>query len=133
MEDIRFKLVADWIITARCPLRCEHCIVGELVANANERSHLELNTRECKDLIDFLHTHGTRVLSITGGEALTRPDLFEIIDYGRAKGMKVCLYTTGLPFINLKTGELRVEYVGRVLGRVDFLGISIDTFHDDAY
>lgn len=133
MDTVPFKLVADWIITARCPLRCEHCIVGELVANAKERVGRELSTEECKQLIDFLHHNGTRVLSITGGEALTRPDLFEIVDYGRAKGMKVCLYTTGLTFINIRTAELKTEYVRKVLERVDFLGISIDTFHDDAY
>ncbi len=132
MDTVKFKVVADWIITARCPLRCEHCIVGELVANASDRMGDELTTQECKDLIDYLFDHGTRVLSITGGEALTRKDLFEIIGYGREKGMKVCLYTTGLTFINSQTRELRTEHVRMVLSNTDFLGISLDTFHDDA-
>lgn len=133
MTPPKFKIVADWIITALCPLRCEHCIVLELVTNAKARKAEELNTKECKELVDFLYEHGTRVLSITGGEPLTRSDLFEIIDYARAKGMKVFLYTTGLRFIDLSTGKLRTEYVQQVLGRVDYLGISLDTFHDDTY
>src|SRR3989344_2272580 len=111
MEELKFKIVADWIITARCPLRCDHCIVGELVEHAKERKNEELDTQEGKELIDFLYEHGTRALSITGGEALTRKDLFEIIDYGRAKGLKAYLYTTGLPFIDFTRGTLRTDYV----------------------
>lgn len=133
MPQPQFKIVTDWIITARCPLRCEHCIVGELVENAKDRKDQELTTQECKDLIDYLFDHGSRVLSITGGEALTRKDLPEIMDYGRERGMKVFLYTTGLPFINLITGKLNTQRITQVLSRVDFLGISLDTFHDDAY
>ncbi len=133
MDTLKMKKVIDWIITSDCPLRCEHCIISKLVYNSKSIKDEELTTLECKELIDFLYDQGARALSITGGEALTRNDLFEIIDYGRAKGMKVFLYTTGLSFINLKTEKLQSERVQQVLSRIDFLGISLDTFHDDAH
>lgn len=133
MEPLKLKTVVDWIITASCLLRCDHCIVRELVDNARARKDQELNTIECKEMIDWLWEHGARALSLTGGEVLTRKDLFELIDYARARGLKVYLYTTGLPFVNSQTGELRTDIVRRTLGRIDFLGISLDTFHNSAY
>ncbi len=133
MENLKLKTVIDWIITANCPLRCEHCIVGALVANAENERQKELDTAECKKLVDFLHQHGARALSITGGEALTRKDLFEIIDYARLKRLKVFLYTTGLSFINTSSGEMRSGFIRKVLSRIDFLGVSLDTYHDAAY
>ncbi len=133
MSTLQLKLVADWIITARCPLRCDHCIVLELVSNANQRRHEELTTLECKQLVEFLYRHGTRAISITGGEALTRPDLFEIIDHAHKVGLKVYLYTTGLTFMNSMTRRFSTEMARRALSRVDFLGISLDVYHDVAH
>lgn len=131
-DNIVFKIVADWVITATCPLRCRHCIIKKLVDNGMATHHSELTTAECKSLIDFLYTKGTRVLAITGGEALTRKDIFEIFNYAKSKAMSINLYATGLSFFDIKTKKLNYEQLDNVLNRVDFLGISIDTFHDEA-
>jgi MoaA/NifB/PqqE/SkfB family radical SAM enzyme len=79
-----------------------------------------------------LYNKGSRVISVTGGEALTRKDIFEIFDYAKSKTMSVNLYVTGLSFFDLITKKLRYDQIDKVLEQVDFIGISINTFHDDA-
>ena len=132
-DKIKFKIVADWIITAKCPLRCEHCIIRTLIDNADVNKHLELTTTECKALIDLLHSKGSRVISFTGGEALMRSDIWKIFDYAKSKEMLINLYVTGLSFYSLENKRLRYRQIDKVLDRVSFLGISIDTFHDCAH
>lgn len=131
-NNIKFKIVADWIITAVCPLRCKHCIIRKLVDNGHKTNKSELTTAECKSVIDLLYEKGSRVISVTGGEALTRKDIFDIFDYAKLKGMQINLYVTGLTFFDIKTKKLRYNELNKVLDRVSFLGISIDIFHDNA-
>ena len=80
----------QWLTTAGCNLRCAHC-----GTNAGERTQEELTTAEIKTVIDDLAILGTRLLQLTGGEPLTRKDLWEVLAYAAEKGIEYSLVTNG--------------------------------------
>lgn len=74
--------------TYGCNLNCVHCFNPTHTANSRE-----LSTDDLKHVIDQLAAAGTLYFGFTGGEALTRPDLFELLVYAKGKGMLVSLLT----------------------------------------
>lgn len=79
----RAPMTVAWEITRACPLRCQHCR-----AEAQpRRDPAELTTEEGYRLIDDAAGMGTRVLVITGGDPLARPDVFDLITAVRDSGM----------------------------------------------
>lgn len=78
------------VITHKCNYSCEHC-----GTNAGKPLKDELTTDEIKKVINEMGEMGVKKLSITGGEPLTRPDLFEILTLAKNKGMKVGFVTHG--------------------------------------
>jgi MoaA/NifB/PqqE/SkfB family radical SAM enzyme len=65
-----------------------------------DRSCEEMDTGEIVPLIDELHRGGMRRLGLTGGEALLRDDLPEIIRHARQKGIYVTVNSNGLLVID---------------------------------
>jgi len=116
------KPVVVWNLTRRCNLFCMHCY-----ADAHDRDYPgELTTEEGRALLDDLAAFGTPVVLFSGGEPLTRPDIFELADYARAKGLRCVLSTNGT-LITPETAQ-------RILDSgFTYAGISIDgigTVHD---
>ena len=94
----------------------------------------ELTTQEVKDMVDVLYDGGARVMTVTGGEPLVRKDISEILKYIHEKGMKICLYTSGVPFLDQSTGELDPNgLIKEVISNIDFIGISLDLYHKQSY
>jgi len=69
-----------WETTAGCNLECKHC-------RRLEVSH--------KILIEQIAETGRPVLIFSGGEPLIRPDIFELADYAKQKGLLIALATNG--------------------------------------
>lgn len=82
------RLIA-WEITSGCNLNCVHCR-GSSTSRVPEG---ELSTEEAKHFIDEVVEFGNPILIITGGEPLTRSDVFEIARYGTEVGLRVVLAT----------------------------------------
>jgi len=80
------------MVTDKCNLRCTMCGACDYTPG----DHHMLSTEEWKAVIASAATLGTRVVSLTGGEALLRKDLFDIIACARSHGMAVHLNTNGL-------------------------------------
>ncbi|MBI4612116.1 MAG: radical SAM protein [Planctomycetes bacterium] len=80
----------QWLTTSACNLRCAHC-----GTNAGRPARDELSTAEMKDIVDQLAALGTDEIQLTGGEPLVRPDLFEILRYAAARGIRYTLVTNG--------------------------------------
>ena len=76
--------VIGWEITAQCNLTCPHCYSA-----AAKRPHDEMNTDECRQVIDSLERIGAEEIGWTGGEPLLREDLEELIIYAKDKGIKL--------------------------------------------
>lgn len=84
------KMVA-WEVTRSCNLACVHCR-----ASSKKGPYPgELTTQECFKVIDDIVSFANPVIIFTGGEPLLRNDIFEIIEYGRSKGLVMVMAPNG--------------------------------------
>jgi len=84
-------LVLSWNITRKCNLKCPHCYI-----NATTQEPInELTTEEAKTLIDQICEVSSPLLILSGGEPLLRQDVYELVRYGAAKGLKMGLGSNG--------------------------------------
>ena len=104
----RAPFLVIWETTQACALACAHCRAS---AQPN-RDPLELSTEEGQRLIRETAEMGTPLLIFSGGDPVNRPDLLDLIRYGKSQGLRVatipaatdCL-TRGLVF-DLKAAGL---------------------------
>lgn len=115
----RAPLLIYWEATRACELACIHCR-AEAVA---QRHPLELRTGEVRRLFDQIAAFGwprPPHLVITGGDPLQRPDLFELIAYGRGLGIPISVTPAG-------TERLTPAIIARLqTSGVSSLGLSLD-------
>ena len=110
----RLQLVA-WEITRNCNLFCAHCR-----ASAGKVQHSgELTVEECLSLIDQITKAGNPILILTGGEPLTRKDVFPIARYAVSRGLRVVMGANG----TLISKEIAAQMKDVPISRV---GISLD-------
>jgi len=111
--------VVVWNVTRRCNLHCVHCY-----AAATDRAYEgELTTEEGLRVIDDLADFGVPVVLFSGGEPLTRPDLFTLSRYARDRGLRAVLSTNG----TLITPEVAREVQAQGFS---YAGISLDGLSD---
>ena len=79
-----------WDLTAKCNLKCKHCVVS-----AGEESPEELNFDECCSLIDQFANFGVGQLILSGGEPMVRKDFFEVAEYAAGRGILIQVATNG--------------------------------------
>lgn len=111
--------VVVWNITRKCNLSCIHCYTD----SENKNYEGELTFDDGKNIIDDLSSFKIPALLISGGEPLMRNDVFDLISYGNAKGLRITLSTNG----TLITKEIaqKIKDVG-----VRYVGISLDGIGD---
>ncbi len=107
--------VVIWNLIRRCNLTCKHCY--SISADTNFKG--ELSTEEVYSVLDDLRQYGVKVLILSGGEPLMRPDIFDISHRAREMGFYVGLSTNGtlIDYDNIN----QIAAVG-----YDYVGISID-------
>lgn len=114
-----------WEITRRCNLRCVHCRSS---SEMEMKGHPDFSTEEAYRLIDDIVSYAQPVVVLSGGEPLTRKDVFEIARYGTNKGLRMCLATNG----TLVTDDIceKIKQSG-----IRIVSLSLDgadaTVHDD--
>jgi radical SAM protein len=79
-----------WEVTRACAYACVHCRADA----QHKRDPNELDTEEALGLIDRLSEFGSPILVFTGGDPMMRRDLFELIAYANAKGLRCSLTPT---------------------------------------
>lgn len=80
-----------WEVTRSCNLSCVHCR-----ASAERGPYPgELTTDESMRFIDDIVKFSKPVIILTGGEPLMREDIFEITEYGTAKGLRMVMAPNG--------------------------------------
>jgi radical SAM protein with 4Fe4S-binding SPASM domain len=99
-------------MTKGCNLRCVWCY-----NNAQTPLKNELTTDQWKKCIDRLSGNECTLI-FTGGEALTRKDLFEIADHAKQLGFKTQLFTNGTLIDPQKAREIAHAF--------DYVRITID-------
>jgi MoaA/NifB/PqqE/SkfB family radical SAM enzyme len=114
-----------WEITRRCNLRCVHCRSS---SEMEMKGHPDFSTEEAYRVLDDIVSYAQPVVVLSGGEPLTRKDVFEIAQYGTAKGLRMCLATNG----TLVTDDIceKIKQSG-----IRIVSLSLDgadaTVHDD--
>ncbi len=108
------RMVA-WELTRNCNLACVHCR-----ANAASGPHEgELSTGECKKIIDDIVGFSSPTVILTGGEPLLRPDLFDIIEYGQEKALRMVIAVNGTLVDENTAGKLKASGIRRVSLSID--------------
>ncbi len=110
------------MMTTKCNIRCKMCTVWK------QQHDREMTTEEVKRVIDQGIALGAKNIYFTGGEALLRPDIFELIDYAQRPGVVTTLNTNG----SLITEELAKKIVRSKLRSLSFSIDSADPEIHDA-
>ncbi|WAZ26363.1 mycofactocin radical SAM maturase [Streptomyces cinnabarinus] len=80
-----------WELTYACNLACVHCL-----SSSGRRDPRELDTAECRSVIDELQRMQVFYVNIGGGEPTVRPDFFELVDYAVDHRVGVKFSTNGV-------------------------------------
>jgi len=72
-----------WEITRRCNLRCVHCRSS---SEMEIQGHPDFSLEEAYRLIDDIVSYAQPVVVLSGGEPLTRTDVFDIARTARTRG-----------------------------------------------
>jgi len=107
--------VVVWNVTRRCNLKCVHCYTD----SCNMDYAGELTNAEGRALIDDLAGFGIPALLFSGGEPLTRKDLFELAGHAVGKGLRPVLSTNGT--LIDEPAARRLKELGFI-----YIGISLD-------
>jgi len=105
------KPIVVWNCTRSCNLRCVHCY------SQSQCQHYEgeLTTDEGKRLLDSLAAFGAPVVLFSGGEPLMRHDLYELVQYANAAGLRAVISTNGTlitPEAAERLKNFNLSYVG---------------------
>jgi len=107
-------------LNSKCNLHCLGCY--SYIEDRN--SKVELSLDDWKMFIDQLSECGVRNLVISGGEPFLRPDIKEICEYIRSKGIETLEIITN--------GTLDTDKYLPVLPLIDALNVSIDGYNDES-
>ena len=83
-----------WEMTVACDLSCRHCRADAI----GDRDKLELSTEEGMALMRDVKAMGSHLI-LTGGDPLKRPDLFELIAYGRSIHLPIAITPAVTPLL----------------------------------
>ena len=100
-----------WETTGACNLRCVHCRREWDDAPPNELSTNEVKHHIIDAIVD---ARWGSILVFSGGEPLMRPDLFELLEYARARGVISALATNATlvdPTLAKRLADLGVSRV----------------------
>lgn len=108
--------------TARCNLRCAHCLGGNYVGNSNG----ELTFEEKVGIYDQMVDMGVHEVLIGGGEPFIDNTLIDFLKEGAKRHINQKVFTNGL----LLNDELINEIKNLPLG---YISVSMDGACDDSY
>ena len=83
--------VVAWETTRRCALACRHC----RGAAADREYPGELSTDEGKRLLDAIAAFARPIVILTGGEPMSRDDIYELAAYGTKLGLRMVMAPCG--------------------------------------
>ncbi len=112
-----FRPVVFWNITYKCNLKCQHCYIKAM----EKESPYELSTEEAQSLVLEMSDMGIPLLVISGGEPLTRRDLFEIVEPIARRGRPKLALSTNGTLITKDVAVMLKDY------GFSYVGVSIDS------
>ncbi len=112
---MKAPVILAWELTRACNLDCLHCRASA----TPDRDPAELSTFQGRRLLSDLAGLGTRMMILSGGEALMRPDALELARYGAQTGLRMTLATNGALVTPELAREIRASGVVRVSVSLD--------------
>ncbi len=112
-----------WETTVACNLECAHCRRLEV---SRELARSDLTTAEGRRLIDQIAEVGSPILVFSGGEALMRPDVFDLAEHANERRLPTALASNG----SLIDGAMAAKIVAAGFRRVS---ISLDGAGPDTH
>jgi radical SAM peptide maturase, mycofactocin system len=89
-QGLQSPICLTWEITFGCNLRCVHCL-----SSSGKRRRGELTTEEAKHLLDEWAAMKVFYINVGGGEPMSRPDFFTLMDYALDNHIGVKFSTNG--------------------------------------
>ncbi|MFH1731997.1 MAG: radical SAM protein [Planctomycetota bacterium] len=83
--------IVAWEVTRRCPLNCAHC----RGAARDEDYAGEHSTGEGMRLIDGIASFASPILILTGGEPMSRGDVYDLARHATGRGLRVAMSPCG--------------------------------------
>lgn len=78
-------------IIHKCPNKCLHC------SSCSDMTRtMKLDTDKILSIINSAKALNTEIISISGGEPFLHEGLVEVVQYAKAQGIKVYIYTSGI-------------------------------------
>jgi mycofactocin biosynthetic radical S-adenosylmethionine protein MftC len=102
-DPLRAPVNVTWEITAKCNLKCRHC----LSADMRQSIAAELSFEQCRAFIDELDRMEVFQINFGGGEPFLRKDFCDILDYVHSKGITTCVSTNGTMLDEHRVSRLR--------------------------
>ncbi len=122
---MRLPHILAWELTRACNLNCVHCRASA----TRDPGPGELTTEEGLSLLEDLAAGGTRLVILSGGEALVRPDVFALASHGTELGLRMTLATNGSLVTPDVSAKLKEAGIARVSVSLDGVNADIhDTF-----
>ena len=114
-----------WEITRRCNLHCIHCRSS---SEQEVKDHPDFSTEEAFRIMDDIASYAKPVVVLSGGEPLLRKDVFDIAQYGKDKGFRMCLATNGTLVTDSTCDKIKTSGIKIVSLSLDG---SEESIHDD--
>lgn len=114
-------------VTGKCNLFCRHCFNSKL--NCDEFEQKAMSIEQLKELISQLDMMNVRRIQLSGGEPLTRDDIWEIIDCIDEHKIFLDVISTNATLIN---PELARKF-GERFSTYGALYISLDGITEETY
>lgn len=115
----------DIAVTGKCNLSCAYCFYADEMT-----SRSDLSTGLWLDFFRKLGAMGVMTVCLTGGEALSRPDFFDLVDGVIANRMRYNILSNGTLITEKMVKELSI---GKRRMRLDFIQISIDGSSEEVH
>ena len=114
-------------VTQRCPNQCIYCSSW---SDINKTAMLDLQT--ICGIVDDAAELGAKLINLSGGEPLLRPDIADIADYIHTKGLEIRLYSSGI-FYDGSYKTMPTAILESIKGKVDHLIFNYESSIPELY
>jgi radical SAM protein with 4Fe4S-binding SPASM domain len=102
-------------LTRKCRFSCVHCRASA----QSDSAAIQLDTNQCKRILESIAKVSKPLIIMTGGEPLERPDFFELTEYARELGLPTALATCGYLIDELTVKKIKSAGIGAISFSID--------------
>ena len=100
LKDLCFEVIQT------CPNKCKFCS-----SNSSQDKKMKITLEQFKRTVMYFINHGgIEELSISGGEPFLHPNLFEMVEFCKDKGIRTVIFTSGIKRETETPSEI-IEYI----------------------